>query len=72
MNIKDELINNIVHAGSEENARKAIDSYTVQVQEEVFKEIENLCRRAEVENLMISTQLLRSMFSFPENPFRDN
>jgi len=41
MNIKDELINNIVHAGSEENARKAIDSYTVQVQEESVKVTEN-------------------------------
>jgi len=42
MNIKDELINNIVHAGSEENARKAIDSYTKQVQEELIEKINQI------------------------------
>jgi len=42
MNIKDELINNIVHAGSEENARKAIDIYTVQVQEEMLKDTKRM------------------------------
>ena len=41
MNLKDELISNILHAGSEENARKAIDIYTAQVEEATIEKINN-------------------------------
>jgi len=40
-NMPEELISNILHAGSEENARKAIDIYTAQIEEAVLEKINN-------------------------------